>query len=139
MLVRPVAAVDDGHAGVLGGKPRGAIAGMTEHDDVGVVRDDPHGVGKAFALGDAAGRRVGAGHDLAAETQHGALEGEACARARLVEKTGQNPALGAVGAFGDAVLVAGIAERIEIAIRDLKDPLDLAVREVVDRRNVPDA
>ena len=51
MLVAAVAAVDHRDLRVFGGEPRGAVARVTDDDDVGVVADDSDRVGEALALG----------------------------------------------------------------------------------------
>ena len=125
-----------GICAVFGRKPRGAVARMADDDDVGVVGDDPDGVGEAFALGRRADRRIGAGDVGPAEPQHGALERQAGARRRLVEQTRQDEFGRQIGAAPDAVGDVFVGEFRQKPLRDLEDRLDLLIGEVIDRNNM---
>jgi hypothetical protein len=45
MLVAAVAAVDHGNLRIFGGQARRAVTRMADDDDVGIVGNDPNGVG----------------------------------------------------------------------------------------------
>ncbi len=137
MLVAAVAAVDHRDRRKFGGEPHRAVARMADDDHVGVVRDHPHGVGEAFALGGRARGGIGAGDDVAAEPQHRAFEGEARARARLVEQRRQNVVGGDIGALADAIGEVGVGQFVEIGLGHLENLFDLRVGEIVDRNHMP--
>ena len=103
MLVAAVAAIDHRYLRIFGGKPRGAVARVADDDDVGIIADDPDGVGEAFALGGGTHRGIGAGDLVAAEPQHGALERQPRAGRRLVEQAGENVFRRDAAAAADAV------------------------------------
>ncbi len=132
VLVAAVAAIDHRDRRVFGGKPGGAVARMTDDDDIGVIADDADGVGEAFALGGGAHRRIGAGDVGAAEPQHGALERQPGARRRLVEQARQDELGRDVGAAADPVGDILVRQFLQKPLRDLEDRLDLHIGEIVD-------
>ena len=81
-----VARVDDGDASIHRGPERGAFFGVAHGDDVGIVADDAGRVGHRLAL--AGARKLGPckAQRLAAEAEHGRLEGEAGAGAGFIEQ-----------------------------------------------------
>ena len=136
MLVAAVAAVDHRDRRIFGGEPRRAVARMADHHDVGVVGDHPHRVGEALALGGRTGRRIGAGDDLAAEPDHGALERQPRARRRLVEQARQDVVRGDVGAAPDAVGEMLVGQLLQVGLGDVENGLDVLVGQVIDRNDV---
>ena len=94
--VPAVTSVDDGDAEVLGraGRhERSAFLGVTHRDDVDEIGHGFHGVGDGFALGH--GGQLGAGetNHMAAEPEHRRFEAQTRARAGLIKKGGQHPAV----------------------------------------------
>ena len=136
MLVAAVAPIDHRNGRILGGKSCGAIAGMADDHDIRVVRNHPHRVCEAFALGSRAGRGIGAGDDIAAEAQHGALEGQSRARARLVEQARQDRVRRNVGAPPDTIGAGFVGELVQKGLRDREYGLHFPVREIVDGDDV---
>ena len=94
--VAAVARVDDGDRGGAGGDERRALLRVADGDGVDVVGHGFDGVGDRLALGHRGQLRAGEADDLAAQAQHGRLEAQAGAGARLVEQGGQHTALAGV-------------------------------------------
>ena len=131
-----VAAVDDGDRRIVGGKAGGAVARMTDHDHVGIVGDDTHGICDALALGGGRGRGIGAGDGVAAEPEHGAFERQPRARAWLVEQRCQDEIRREIGAASDAIREARVGQLLEEGLGQIENGLDIFVRKVVDRDDV---
>ena len=136
MLMAAVAAIDHRNLRIFGRKPGGAIARMTDDDDVGVVAGHPDGVGEAFALGGGTHRRIGAGDIGAAEPQHGAFERQPRARRRLVEQARQDVFRGDADTAPDPVGDIVVRKFPQKPLRDLEDRLDLLIGEIVDRNDM---
>ena len=136
VLVAAVAAIDHRDLRIFGRQPRRAVARMADDDDIGVIRDDPDGVGQAFALGRGTDRRIGAGDIGAAEPQHRALERQARARRRLVEQARQDGFRRQIGAAPDPVGDVFVGEFLQKPLGDLEDRLDLLIGEVIDRNDM---
>ncbi len=88
MLVGAVAAVDDRHAGELGGEAGSPLFRMTHHHRIGVGADDLDGVSQGLALLGAGVATVGEADDVAAKALHRGLEGEAGAGGGFEEAAG---------------------------------------------------
>src|SRR5271155_1773056 len=131
-----VAAVDHRDFRIFGSQPRGAVARMANDDDVGIIGNDPDRVGEALALGGRAYRRVGAGNVGAAESQHGAFEGQARAGRWFVEQARQDEFGRQIGAASDPVGDVLVGEFLQKPLRDLEDRLDLLIGEVIDRNDM---
>ena len=136
MLVAAVAAIDHRDLRIFGRQPRRAVARVADDDDVGVVGNDPDGVGEAFALGRRADRRIGAGDIGAAKPQHRALERQPRARRRLVEQARQDEFRRQIGAAPDPVGNIVVGEFLQKPLGDLEDRLDLLIAEIVDRNDM---
>ena len=90
VLVAAVAGVDQRHVDVVAGQTRGALFGMAHGRDVGVAFHGAQRVGDALALRGGRGRGLGETDDLSAQAQHGRLEAQARACARLIKKSCQD-------------------------------------------------
>ena len=95
--VAAIACIDNGHTRIHGRPQRRALLGVAHGNDVCIVAYHAGGIGHRFALAGAGKLRPGKAQRLAAQPQHGRLEGKAGAGAGLVEQSGQNAAVAQVG------------------------------------------
>ena len=88
MLVGAVAAVDDRHAGELGGQTGRALFRVAHHHRIRVGADDLDGVGQGLALLGTGVAAVGEADDIATQTLDRGLEREAGTGRRFEEAAG---------------------------------------------------
>ena len=85
-----IACIDDGHPRIHGRPQRCALLGVAHGNDVCIVAHHTGSIGHRFALAGAGKLRPGKAQRLAAQPQHGRLEGKPGAGGRLVEQRRQN-------------------------------------------------
>ena len=111
--VAAVARVDHGHGRGARGDQRRSLLRVADGDHVHVVGHGLERVGDGLALGHRGELRAGEPDDLAAEPQHGGLEAQASARAGLIKKRGQHPAVaGMRHAFAVRIDVCRLVQQI---------------------------
>ena len=76
VCVPAVAGIDDRHAGIQGGPERRALLRVAHGDDVGIVAHHAGGIGHRLPLAGTGQLRPGKAQRLAAQPQHGRLEGK---------------------------------------------------------------
>ena len=95
--VAAIACIDDRHPRIHGRPQRCALLGVAHGNDVCIVAHHAGGISHRFALAGAGKLRPCKAQRLAAQPQHGGLEGKAGAGAGLVEQSGKNAAIAQVG------------------------------------------
>ncbi len=124
MKMPAVAGIDDRHGGSLRRHDGRALLGMPHGDDVHIAADRADGIADAFALGGGAGGGLGKAQHAAPELQHGGLEAQAGAGARL-EEQGRQLLVGADVFIGRVVRDDVIGHLDEVV-----DLLDAQIRDV---------
>ena len=106
----------------MAGQTRGALLGMAHGRNVGVALHGAQRVGDTLALGGGRGRGLGESDHLSAEAQHGRLEAQARARARLIKKSCQDLA------FATLAVLRRIGDDL---VTQIEDFAELLAREIV--------
>src|SRR5207247_8119326 len=110
--------------------PRGALLRMPQHDGVAIGLDHPDRIGEGLALLDGGPLGSAEAEDAAAQAGHRTLERKAGPGGRLEEQRGENLSLqGPRPSRADR-------DRHHL-LRGLQDQLDVRLREVADREDVP--
>src|SRR5205807_4701450 len=130
MLPCAVARVDDRLIRELGREPRGSLLRMTQHDDVAVGLDHPDRIGEGLALLDGGPLGSAEPEDAPAQAGHRTLERKAGPRGRLEEQRGENLSI-----QGPRTPRAD-RDRHHL-LRGLQDQLNVRLRELADREDVP--
>ena len=90
MLIRAVAGIDHRDRGNACGNGSSSFHRMAHHDHIHIVGDNPDGIFKGFALGNAGVTGIRKSDDTGAKTVHSRLERKPRPRGRFEEQTGND-------------------------------------------------